>query len=282
MIHLCIALLLFAPATALDRGKEHFAQRRFAQAETVFRAALKANPRSESARLYLARTLVELDRTSQALEVLQALTLPSATSEARLEAGRILRHLAERRFRSLQRVAGGTPATLEILGRRLEREGNFAKALEQFEAVRKLEPDRPGIRYALGSVLWKMREFPRAEAELRGELAAQPGHSMANLRLGQLLILTNREAESIPHLEAARLALPHLPEISRELGKAYRKVGRIQDARAAWEAVASARPADDQVHYLLSGLYRELGETDKAKLELEQHRKILEGRRQKR
>ncbi|HYO80699.1 MAG TPA: tetratricopeptide repeat protein [Bryobacteraceae bacterium] len=277
-----VALLLLTSATNVDRGMDQFAQGQFAKAASIFRAALKASPRNESARLHLARALIHLNRIPEALEVLQPLTLPSASAEARLEAGRTLRHLAERRFRTLQRVAAGTPATMEILGRRLEREGNFAGALEQFEAVRKLEPARPGIHYSLGSVLWKLRELPRAETELRAELATQPGHSMANLRLGQLLVQTEREAEAIPHLEAARTALPHLIEISRELGKAYRKVGRLNDARSAWEFVVSSRPGDDQVHYLLAGLYRELGEPEKATRELQEHRKVLEGRRQRR
>jgi len=65
----------------------------------------------------------------------------------------------------------------------------------------------------------------------------------------------------------------------RELGKAYRKIGRLQEARREWEAVVKARPEDDQAHYLLGNLYRELGEAALARQELEKHREILERRR---
>jgi predicted Zn-dependent protease len=266
-------------AAQTPSGVEQYRNRNFLQAERTLRTALKADPKDERARLYLAKTLIELKRTAEALAVLQPLTTQTAKAESRLEAGRLLRQLAESRFRALQRAAGGTAATMEIAARRLEREGNFTAALEQYRAVQRLEPERPGIRFSIGSVLWKMRDFPAAEPELRAELAVRPGHSMANLRLGQLLMMTDRETEAIPHLEQAHKAMPHLIDIARELGKAYRKAGRLQDARSAFEAVAAARPEDDQIHYLLSSLYRELGEAERANDELRKHRDLLRKKR---
>jgi Flp pilus assembly protein TadD len=75
--------------------------------------------------------------------------------------------------------------------------------------------------------------------------------------------------------------MPESTDARRELGKAYRNLGRTADARRQWEAVAKARPEDDQVHYLLGNLYRQLGEGELARRELARHREILE-RRQKR
>ena len=280
-MNVLVPLALLLSAAAASDGLAQFRQRNFAGAERALRTTLKRNPQDQSSRLLLVRTLIELNRIPDALSELAPLAAESATEEARLEAGRILRQLAERRFRDLQRVAGGTAATLEISGRRLEREGNHPEALARYREVLKLEPDRPGIRYAIGGVLWKMQELPAAEKELRAELARHPAHGMANLRLGQVLMATERETEAIAPLEAARSALPHLPEILRELGKAYRKTNRLAEARSAWETVARARPNDDQIHYLLSGLYRELGESALAQQELQRHRTILEQRRRR-
>ena len=273
-ITLCMLLAAQTPS-----GVEQYRNRNFPQAERALRAALKADPKDERARLYLAKTLMELKRVAEALAVLQPLTEQTAKAESRMEAGRLLRQLAEARFRSLQRAAGGTAATMEIAGRRLEREGNFSAALEQYRAVQRLEPDRPGIRFSIGSVLWKMRDLTAAEPELRAELAVRPTHSMANLRLGQLLAMTDRETEAVPFLEEAYKAMPHVPDIARELGKAYRKLGRLQEARSMFQSVAAARPNDDQIHYLLSGVYRDLGEVERASEELRKHREVLRKRR---
>jgi len=262
-----------------SQGITLFEQRRFAPAEQALRAELRRSPRDAKARLYLARTLLELNRRPEALQELQRLLEQKPDAEAQLEAGRLLRNLAQQRFRSLVAVAPDSAATLEIAGRRLEREGNFAAALEQYHAARTREPQRPGIRYALGSVYWKQRDYVAAERELRAELADSPHHAMANFRLGQVLLATERQAEAVPFLERAAQAMADVLEVRRELGKGYRKIGRNQEARAVWEAVAQARPRDDQVHYLLGGLYRELGESELARQSLERHRAILAGRR---
>jgi hypothetical protein len=42
--------------------------------------------------------------------------------------------------------------------------------------------------------------------------------------------------------------------------------------------VAEARPDDDQVHYLLGNLYRQMGETELARQELKKYSLILERR----
>lgn len=277
MLGLWTALLAAAPSP----GAVLYQQRQFARAEQSLRAELRRSPRNAQARLYLARTLVELRRTPEALEQLRLLLDGDAGAETKLEAGRLLRELAQQRFRALVAAAPESAATLEISGRRLEREGNFAAALDQYRAAQKIEPRRPGIRYALGSVFWKQRDYPAAERELRAELADSPHHGMANLRLGQVLLATGREEESVAFLERAAAAMPDVVEVQRELGKGYRKMGRLPDARRAWEAVARARPNDDQVHYLLGGLYRDLGEAELARQELQRHRAILSERRAK-
>ena len=229
--------------------------------------------------MWLVRTLVELNRVPEALAELQRLLEAHPAPEIEMEAGRLLRRLAEQRFRDLSRQDDGQAAVSEIAGRRLEREGNFLAALARYQEAQSREPQRPGLHYALGSVYWKLREMEAAERNLRAELERTPEHGMANFRLGQVLIATGKEREAVVPLERAASAIPDRPEVRRELGKAYRKVGRVDDARRVWEAVALERPSDDQVHFLLGGLYRETGELESAQRELNLHRKILEDRR---
>jgi tetratricopeptide (TPR) repeat protein len=89
----------------------------------------------------------------------------------------------------------------------------------------------------------------------------------------------NQDDAALTYLERAAAALPESLEARRELGKAYRKTGRLAEARREWEAVAKANPEDDQVHYLLGHLYREMGENALAKRELEKHQQLLRRRR---
>lgn len=276
-----LAALLFATliAQSADPGIQDFDQRRFAAAEQHFRRSLIRNPRDAKARLFLARTLIEMGRTPEALAELERALGLTAAPEVRFEAGRLLRELAERRFAALQRIAPNSAATLELSGSRFERSGDLDAALKQYVAAADLEPNRPGIHYRAGNVLWNQRELEAASRALRRELELTPHHGMANLRMGQILLQGESAGEALPYLERAVAAMPQSTEVRREIGKAYRKAGRTAEARAAWEAVAKARPDDDQIHYLLGTLYRELGEADLAKRELAIHRDILKRRR---
>ncbi len=280
MASLAGILIVTLAALALDSpGAGLYRARKFPEAERELRASLKKQPRNPGLRLLLTRTLIELNRIPEALAELDQLLETRPSPDTEMEAGRLLRRLAERRFRDLNHSDAGQAAVSEIAGRRLEREGNFAAALTRYRDAQQREPDQPGLRYSIGSVLWKMRDFEAAEKNLRAELERMPEHGMANFRLGQVLIATSREAESVAYLERAVAAMPDRVEVRRELGKAYRKAGRPADAQAAWEAVAKALPNDDQVHFLLGGLYRELGEAVLAQRELSLHRQILERRR---
>lgn len=266
---------------AADAGRAIalYRQRQFEPAVRELRAVLGSNPRDLTARLCLARTLIELQRIPEALTELEKALEESTDPEVSFQAGQILRELAERRFAALEQTAPDSGALRELAARRLEMNGDLAAALMQYRAAAALEPGRPGIHYLLGNVMWRMRDLDAAEAELRAELASSPHHAMASLRLGQILVVRNREADAVALLERAVSAMPDSVEARRDLGKAYRKLRRTAEARREWEAVVKARPEDDQVHYLLGNLYRDLGETALARREIERHRDILQRRR---
>ena len=276
---LMLLLAATAPAAQPQDGATLFNARRYAEAERALRSRLAAKPADERARLYLAKTLIELNRLPAAVAEVQHLAGLRSSPEARYQAGLILRQLAERRFQDLEQAAPDSPAVLVLAAQRLERQGNHPEALERYRAAAKLEPQRPGVHYAIGNALWRTRDLEGAEEELSMELARNPQHGMARFRLGQVLIARGEEAAAIGPLEAARQALPENLDIQRELGKAYRKAGRHAEARRTWEALARARPGDNQVHFLLGGLYREMGEPSLAQVALARHRLILERRR---
>ncbi len=275
-----ILVMLLAPAPgdgiALYRGKQ------FVAAEQALRRTLTQKPDDQNARLYLARTLLALGRTPEALAELQQLDSMAGTPEVRFQTGRLLREMAARRFGQLQALAPNSPATLELAGDRLEWTGKLDEALAKYRAAAAADANRPGIHYRIGNALWRKRETEAASEALRRELSLNPGHGLANLRMGSILLNAGREGDAIPFFERALAAIPTSMEALREVGKAYRKTGKTAEARKAWEAVAKARPSDDQVHYLLSGLYRELGESELARQELELHRAVLARRRQSR
>lgn len=279
MMAVLVLLLAMLSAAPADEAFRLYRAREFAEAERRLRASLRTRPADAAARLLLARTLVELGRTAEGAEEVRRVLAGPVDEEIRFQAGRLLRTLAERRFAQLEALAPESAATLEFSGERYERAGNLDEAMRLYSAAARRAPQRPGIHYRLGNVLWRKREVDKAAEALRAELALSPAHGLANLRLGQILMAGDRVAEALGFLERAVASSSELIEARRELGKAFRRLGDPVRARSEWEAVARARPADDQVFYLLAGLYRELGEGDRAAEALARHREILARRR---
>jgi len=270
--------VLFA-ASDIEQGIAAFRRRDFAAAEAALRRSLLRDPKRTEARLYLSRTLIELDRIPEALEQLEKAASDAGDAESRFQAGGILQALAARRLADLRRSAPGSAEAHELDGRRLELDGRLADALAEYRAAVRKDPERAGIQYLIGNLLWRQREMAGAESALRMELARNPFHGMANLRLGQVLLQNDQAEASVAPLERAVQAMPEAMPARRDLGKAFRKLGRNAEALAQWARVARAQPNDDQVHFLLGNLYRDLGRPEDAQRELKRHREILEKRR---
>jgi tetratricopeptide (TPR) repeat protein len=272
-----LPIVLICLLAELD-GVQLYQQRQFDAALSEFTKTLTARPGDAQTRLYLARTLIELDRIPEALAEIERALGAKADAEIQFQAGNIVRGLAERRFAELERLAPDSAAVHEFSGRQFELRSRLPEALQEYRAAIAKRPARPGLHYAAGNILWRMRELDDAVAELQAELAQTPHHAMANLRMGQIFLVRDQAGRAVPFLEKAALAMPGSTDARRELGKAYRSLGRTADARAQWEAVVKARPDDDQVHYLLGNLYRQVGEPELAQRELKKHREILERR----
>src|SRR5258705_4254141 len=272
-----LAILLFAAAD----GVKLYQQRQFAAAESELRRTLSTQPWDAQSRLYLARTLVELGRIPEALAEIDRALAGQPDPEIQFQAATIVRDLAGHGFADLERLAPESAAVRELTARHFEQQGKLPEALREYRAAIAKEPGRPGLHYEAGNILWRMRELDAATEELQAELTRTPHHGMANLRLGQVFLNRNQAPQAVVFLEQAVEAMSESTDARRELGKSYRSLGRTADARRQWEAVAKARPDDDQVHYLLGNLYRQLGDGDRARRELNRHREILE-RRQKR
>src|SRR6266700_1424060 len=99
-----LPVLLFWLLSAPD-GARLYQERKFAEAEPELRRTLASHPGDTASRLYLARTLVELRRIPEALAEIERVLATSSDAEARFQAGKLMRELAERRFAALERLA---------------------------------------------------------------------------------------------------------------------------------------------------------------------------------
>ncbi|MCU1292946.1 MAG: hypothetical protein JWP08_1796 [Bryobacterales bacterium] len=202
--------------------------------------------------------------------------------EAKLALGELFQELAAVRAEQLQQVAPDSAAAHELLGKSFEARGQLAEALSEYEHARNSNPKQPGLNFLLGNVEWKLRNAEAAELHLRNELELNPHHAMANLRLGQILLVTERDKpdRAIAYLREAAADAASSLEAHRELGKALRISHQFSEAVKELKLVEQQRPNDESVHAQLAALYRDLGDTQQARAEMELHARILRERLQ--
>lgn len=183
-------------------------------------------------------------------------------------------------------VQGSADANVVLsLGRAecLAGQKKYDEARPGFEQVVKQNPSYPNIHYAYGLFLLEARDLPSGVEQFKQEIANNPGHVFARLRiasaeykvdsaagvpfaeeavkldpgvplghylLGLLLLDVDQPKKAIPELEVAEKVFPRDPKIYFALGSAYSRVGRQQDAaraRATFEHLSKeaekAKPA---------------------------------------
>jgi Flp pilus assembly protein TadD len=235
-------------------------------------------PDSVAALAAQARQLISQGKITSALTLIGELQKRGPSDpEAEYAAGEILQELAALRAGQLQRVAPDSPEAHELLGKSYEAQGKLEDALAEYRRALEKAPGKAGLHFLIGNVEWKLRNIDDARHEFSEELKTNPHHAMANLRMGEILLDTQRDspAEAIAHLQEAANGAPASLEVHRELGKALRIAHRYPEAEKQLQIVEAQSPNDPTVHAQLAALYKEMGEQPKARDELAIHARLL-------
>lgn len=221
--------------------------KREAEAITLYRQVLEAEPNQTEARAALVALLIESGKSSEAVAELEALIKTDPN----------------------RAVWRGQLAELYLATQP-------EKALEQYAAAAKLEPAQPSYQIGLGAALVKLRRFQQAISVLKQVLERQPNADLAYFAHTNLATAFF-ELEDYPN--AARefvWILDHQHDPKRTaialyfLGICFDKLGDYEQALKAYERFLSLASPDNQL------------EIDKVKLRLPSlKRQIKEGKGQR-
>lgn len=147
-----------------------------------------------------------------------------------------------------------------------------ARAAEKFRKVLSLTPNDPQAYDYLGLSLEKLGEFGKAEAAYRMGLARNSGprfDPMLHYNYGRYLLMHSRLSEARDQLDRAISLVPTVRAVHYERAKLAERLGDLDGARKhAEESLRLPDPGEVilemQVHYLLSRIYRALGESELA------------------
>ncbi len=224
-------LVQFNVGTALYRLK------RREEALPYLRAAVKGEPRYAEAWGNLGASLQELDRFEESLPPYRrALEVDPSLEWVRYNISAVLLQLgradeAAAEIANLPTVGGGMQHRLALAEIFLT-QGQFARAIDQYQRAQEAGPLSAEALNQLGYALVQERRAAEAEPYLRRAISLQGNNAAAYSNLGNALQQTGRLEESLAAYRSA-LAVPDgafRPETHNDFGVALARAGRFDEA----------------------------------------------------
>jgi Tfp pilus assembly protein PilF len=210
-------------------------------AETLWSAAIAANPAAWVAYNNLAMTYIEQDRLGEAARLLEvALSLNPEFPHAE--------------------------NNLALL---LYRRGDFVAAAEHCRRALALKPDDTIYQKNLGLALTAAGDLDGAADAFRQVVRDAPT-ATSHAFLANLLVSRDRLTDAIVHYEQALRLDPSIVDARNQLGRTLMAAERLPEAASAFAEVVRARPDWPEGRFNLSLVLQKLGQRDAAARELEQ------------
>ena len=228
--------LAHAVGSDLQDARDHIAEGRYRQAETILRRAARGEGESPEANHLWYRSLRARGEGERALGKLgRAADLAPARADWRLELGEYLYEL----------------------GKTEEAVGHYVRALV-------IDPSFGQAHVALAKALLDKGMVLEAEAQVREALRARPRDPAAWALLGQVVVDRGPPLEALSVVQAGLEVHPTSADLTELLAAAYERLGETAKAASAFQRVAGLRPDSPEPHLNLGRLYRIRGDQAKA------------------
>jgi tetratricopeptide (TPR) repeat protein len=240
----------------LDRAVEHL------------RIAAAARPRDLVIATNFANALVQLDRKTEALDVLTDEVVDADKTGQLLKLRAFLAQMTDQfdlAIRSYRQVVSREPDDLESwnnLGNAFRSAEDPEKAIEALRRAAELDREAAPIRLNLATALVAAGEWEAAEAELHAMTADFPDDPNPWRELHVLLKQCGRDQDAIDAIEAALKRAPDDKELLLGFASHLSYIHRAADAEAAYRRVLELEPGNSLAHLGLALIFDMNNRTD--------------------
>ena len=223
-------------------------QKRWAEAETAFREAMRIAPKEEAAaaHMHLGAVLLEEKQYDSALVELN---------------------------KAVESVPGNAMAQFQ-LGRGLAAAGKDEEAVPHLEGALKLAPALPGGVLELAMAEQRLGKQAESIPIFERALVQEPNNAQTLTNLGLALTQTGKAKDAVPYLEHALTVTPNDPVVHENLGVAQLQQSHFDEAIAQFEKARELDSTNPQLHYDLGLAYKLKDRMDDAIRELAEAAKL--------
>jgi predicted Zn-dependent protease len=223
-------------------------------AETTYRAAIAADPKSFEAHAALGMLLLQKDPTGARKELLAALPLTPAANIPAAKAS-VLRELANLDATVNPAVAsdellaaihltGETPQDTLLTAQIAEKLSDLPDAEATYRRVLAASPNDPDAAYALTGLLIREDKLADAEPVLTEALKAHPDDAPLTAQLARVYALQGADDKALPLLEQQHTQHPQNTATTRMLADAYNRTDNAAKADILYQSLLATSPDD--------------------------------------
>lgn len=253
----------------------------YAKARPRLESAVQANPNDPNASLYLAKDLNMLgDYEAAAAQLRRLAAQQPKNQEAWYLLAKIYMKLSENSLAKMNAVDPNSVLSHELSAEVMESMNNYDGALVELKKAVGMAPQRAGIHYKLGDAYFSLSQWDSAVEQFRAELALDPGNCRAHWKLGSSILQKNGDPQqALNEINQGLSQCPMLMDARIDRARALMKLDRNAEAATDLEAAVKAEPAESAPHFLLSKAYRALGRSQEAQAEMQIFSKLEAGAR---
>jgi tetratricopeptide (TPR) repeat protein len=243
---------------------------RYAEAKPHLEEAVRANPSDANIELFLANTLTKTGDFETAVEHLQHVSAKRPNDQHLLYLlAKVYMQLGQQALAKMNALDPNSVWAHEISGELMESMKNYDGAITEYKKAVEVAPKQPGVHYKLADLYWSLSQWDNAAEHFRAELANDPKNCMAQWKLGDVLVQQSiRPEEALKDIDKALGMCPGLAEARAGRGKVLLLLHRNEEAIADLQAAVKKTPDDAGVHFLLARAYRAVGRQQEAQSEM--------------
>ncbi|MEB3340185.1 tetratricopeptide repeat protein [Okeania sp.] len=215
-----------------DLGEKFLEQKKWSEAITSYRQAIKSNPNFSWSYYKLGEALTQLKKWSEAvIAYRQTIKLNPDFPWSYHHLGNALIKLekwseAVIAYRQTIKLKPDSYWDYNKLGEALVNVGEFAEAITCYQTAIKLKPEVKGTHQKLAEILFQTGKLEAAEIAYRQTIKLNPKVTWYRQCLGDVLLKQKRLDEAIAtYLEVAQTK-PHLPWMFLQLGDAFAQISQ--------------------------------------------------------
>lgn len=187
--------------------------------------------------------------------------------------GKAAEYVASNAFARLTKIAPNSYRALQLKAEVLRQRGLAPAAINEYKKAIAQKPDAAGLHYALGTLYREVGRLDDALAEFNQELRIT-NDPLTYYMIGDVYLQQNNMDRAQQSLLKAVSIQPGLTGAELDLAKTYQAQGKTAQAVKTLQAVIASDPEQQDAHYLLFGLYKEHGQIDQARKELETFQRL--------